>query len=113
MKTTVLSLFFTILSAACGQTDEPTSTIMEDQNQETPRTVSVDVTGEENAYTFSIGILSPDTGCDQYADWWEIVSLDGDLIYRRILAHSHVNEQPFVRSGGPVAIHEELSLIHI
>jgi hypothetical protein len=66
--------------------------------------ISVEVTGDPNAYRFSVGIASPDTGCDQYADWWEVLTQEGELIYRRILAHSHVNEQPFVRSGGPVAI---------
>jgi hypothetical protein len=66
--------------------------------------ISVKVTGKPNAYQFSVGIKSPDTGCDQYADWWEVLSEDGKLLYRRILLHSHVNEQPFVRSGGPVAI---------
>lgn len=66
--------------------------------------VSLDVTGGPKAYQFSVGIASPDEGCHQYADWWEVLTEDGDLIYRRILAHSHVAEQPFVRSGGPVAV---------
>ncbi len=65
---------------------------------------SVQVSGEPNAYQFSVGIMSPDKGCEQYADWWEVLSENGTLIYRRILAHSHVNEQPFVRSGQPVRI---------
>lgn len=66
--------------------------------------ISVAVSGNVNQYQFSVGISSPDTGCEQYADWWEVLSEDGELIYRRILLHSHVNDQPFTRSGGPVDI---------
>lgn len=66
--------------------------------------ISVEVAGRQGAYEFNVGIRSPDRGCQQYADWWEVVSEDGRLLYRRVLAHSHVDEQPFVRSGGPVAI---------
>jgi len=66
--------------------------------------VSVAARGETGALEFNVGIRSPDTGCEQYADWWEIVDTDGQLLYRRVLRHSHVDEQPFVRSGGPVDV---------
>jgi hypothetical protein len=73
--------------------------------------VSVEVSGDDNNYQFSVGIKSPDTGCDQYADWWEILTEDGDLVYRRVLAHSHIDEQPFIRSGGPATITEDTEII--
>jgi len=66
--------------------------------------IGVSITGAEQNYTFSVTIESPDTGCDQYADWWEVFTADGVLVYRRILGHSHVDEQPFTRSGGILAI---------
>ena len=79
---------------------------MLETNQGVARITDISVSGEENQYTFSVTIESPDLGCQQYADWWEVIDLDGNLIYRRILTHSHVDEQPFTRSGGPVTISE-------
>ncbi|VAW82231.1 hypothetical protein MNBD_GAMMA13-1072 [hydrothermal vent metagenome] len=73
--------------------------------------VSVDFSGSEFNYTFNVGVLSQDTGCNQYADWWEVISPEGGLIYRRILVHSHIDEQPFVRPGTPVPIADDQIVI--
>lgn len=66
--------------------------------------IKVSVSGESGDYRFSVTISSPDEGCDQYADWWEVIDERGELIFRRILHHSHVGEQPFTRSDEPVKI---------
>lgn len=68
---------------------------------------AVSVSGAPGAYTFSVTVSSPDIGCERYADWWEVLDAEGELLYRRVLLHSHVNEQPFTRSGGPVGISTE------
>ncbi len=65
---------------------------------------AVSASGQAGAYSFSVTLSSPDSGCRQYADWWEVVSEDGKLLYRRVLLHSHVDEQPFTRGGGPVPV---------
>lgn len=84
----------------------PTSdmTIEEFDSELQTKVISVTSRGEPGSYSFSVTIESPDTGCGQYADWWEVISSDGKLLYRRILLHSHVGEQPFTRSGGSVDI---------
>jgi len=98
-------LFFVV---ACGDSDPiEDETMMEEEIldiSDQARIVSAEVSGDSGDYRFNIGISSPDTGCDQYADWWEVINPAGDLLYRRILGHSHVNEQPFSRSGGPIDI---------
>jgi hypothetical protein len=73
--------------------------------------IDVGASGEAGNYQFSVTIRSPDTGCEQYADWWEVLDENGNLLYRRILTHSHASEQPFTRSGGPVAIEADQVVI--
>ncbi|MGI9541632.1 MAG: hypothetical protein ACR2MX_00150 [Cyclobacteriaceae bacterium] len=89
------------LTIACTGSSDLSSDKLESNEA---KIISVEASGTDRAFSFSVGISSPDTGCDQYADWWEVLSLEGTLLYRRILAHSHVNEQPFIRSGGPITI---------
>lgn len=72
---------------------------------------AVSAEGEAGSYTFTVTVRSPDKGCDQYADWWEVVSVNGDLLFRRVLLHSHAGEQPFTRSGGPVDVRSDDTVI--
>jgi hypothetical protein len=65
---------------------------------------AVDATGDAGAYTIAVTLRSQDVDCDQYADWWEVLTPEGSLVYRRILDHSHPHEQPFTRDGGPVEV---------
>jgi hypothetical protein len=79
--------------------------------------LAVTSVGNPGSYTLSVSIESADIDCWQYADWWEVLSEDGILLYRRILEHSHTDENgttdpdapgnTFTRSGGPVAIEAE------
>jgi len=85
-------------------TDSETSEVYQLNLDSQAIVTNVIATGSDNNYTFQVTISSPDLGCDQYADWWEVFTPDSNLVYRRILAHSHVNEQPFTRSGGAVPI---------
>ncbi len=49
-------------------------------------------------YRFDVTIESADTGWEKYADAWEVRAPDGTVLGTRILAHPHVDEQPFTRS---------------
>jgi len=75
------------------------------------KVLEVETTGKENNYTFAVTISSPDTGCNSYADWWEVITPEGELLYRRVLLHSHVDEQPFSRTGGTVAIESQQPVV--
>lgn len=86
---------------ASSSSSQPEAT---DSDAATADVTEVTVSGDASSYTFAVTLASPDTGCDQYANWWEVLDENGALLYRRILGHSHVDEQPFTRTGGPVEI---------
>jgi len=94
---------FLLFVSACSKNSEI--------NAQYAEVLNVSVSGNPPDYSFSVTIKSPDTGCEQFADWWEVITADGDLIYRRILLHSHVDEQPFTRSGGPVKVNDVQEVI--
>jgi hypothetical protein len=121
MKSIRLRLFILLVFALTGCTASttpdastlpavPVQTLAQEdipmKNSVAANVLSVTVTGEPGKYQFDVEVSSPDTGCDQYADWWEVLTENGKLLYRRVLLHSHVDEQPFTRSGGPVPIDE-------
>jgi predicted N-acyltransferase len=76
--------------------------------------IDVKVLRESNGmYSFDVTILSDETGWEKYADKWEVVAPDGTVLGTRILAHPHVDEQPFTRSLDGVAVPENISRITV
>ncbi|MGF1536178.1 MAG: tetratricopeptide repeat protein, partial [Elainellaceae cyanobacterium] len=48
------------------------------------------------SYKLSITVQSPDEDCDRHADWWEVLTEDGELIDRHIIETPHNFERPFI-----------------
>lgn len=64
--------------------------------------VTAQQTGE--TWRFSVTLQHPDTGWDHYADGWRVLDMQGNELGLRVLAHPHVEEQPFTRSLGGVRL---------
>ncbi len=55
-------------------------------------------------WNIHVTLEHPDTGWDHYADGWEILDTEGNVLAYRKLMHPHVDEQPFTRSISGVVI---------
>jgi len=69
--------------------------------------IAVAVTGNENNYTFDVTLETSDIDCSHFANWFEVLTDSGELVYRRILVHPHTDAfsgNPYTRGGGPVSI---------
>ncbi len=76
--------------------------------------IDVKITPEgASTYRFDVTVRHPDTGWDHYADRWEVLDPEGNSLGVRVLAHPHVNEQPFTRSLGGIAIPDEVQEVTI
>ena len=73
----------------------------------------VKVSKGQGGYRFDVTIRHDDTGWDHYADGWEVVTADGEVLGKRVLMHPHVNEQPFTRSLSGVQIPGGLDSVNI
>ena len=58
---------------------------------------------------FDVTVRHDDDGWQHYANRWEVLSPDGEVLATRVLAHPHDNEQPFTRSLTNVRIPAGLS----
>jgi hypothetical protein len=74
--------------------------------------------GADETWTFTVTVEHPDTGWDDYADGWDVVTPDGDVLkatqsdpFTRPLAHPHVDEQPFTRSQSGITIPEGVTVV--
>ena len=73
-----------------------------------------------DTWIFDVTIQHPDTGWDDYADGWNLVTTDGEILktnldspFTRLLTHPHVDEQPFTRSQSGIVIPEGVTQINV
>lgn len=62
-------------------------------------------------WTFHVTVEHPDSGWEDYADGWDVVTPDGEVLkpdpdsaFTRLLLHPHEGEQPFTRSQSRITI---------
>lgn len=98
MRFHVLALILAAAPALAGQAD----------------VVAASATAEGGGrWTFSATVRHADEGWDHYADAWRVVGPDGTVYGTRELAHPHVDEQPFTRTLGGVAVPEGVAEVRI
>lgn len=66
-----------------------------------------------DGWRFDVTVRHADEGWDHYADGWEVLGPDGARLGHRPLAHPHVDEQPFTRSLGGVAIPDGVGAVTV
>ncbi len=74
---------------------------------------AVKASQQNGLWRFDVTLSHPDTGWDHYADGWRVVAPDGTVLGLRVLAHPHVNEQPFTRGLTGVKIPDHLTKVYI
>jgi hypothetical protein len=65
----------------------------------------------DGTWRFEVTVRHPDTGWDDYADGWDVLTPDGQVLkidetdrFTRLLLHPHESEQPFTRSQSGVMV---------
>lgn len=72
----------------------------------------------DGTWRFDVTVRHPDTGWDDYADGWDVVTPDGlvlkaseDDLFTRLLVHPHENEQPFTRSQSGIVVPDSVTVV--
>lgn len=75
--------------------------------------VRTEFTQRGDAWYVSTTLRHDDTGWNQYADAWRVITEDGKVLGTRVLYHPHEDEQPFTRSLGGVEIPAEIDIVYV
>ena len=67
----------------------------------------------DGTWTFEVTVQHEDTGWEHYADRWEVLASGDEVLATRVLAHPHVDEQPFTRSQSGIVIPEVTSQVRV
>lgn len=78
-----------------------------------PEVVDVSASKQGADWRFDVTVAHGDEGWDHYADAWRVVGPDGEVYGLRVLAHPHVDEQPFTRSLSGVSIPEGVAEVTV
>jgi hypothetical protein len=62
-------------------------------------------------WQFTVTVQHADEGWEHYANRFDVLSPDGTVLGVRTLYHTHVDEQPFTRSLGGVAVPEGIDKV--
>ena len=60
--------------------------------------------GSKGKWTFHVTVRHGDTGWEHFANRWEVLSTEREILETRVLAHPHEHEQPFTRSLSGIAL---------
>ncbi|MGC9358397.1 MAG: hypothetical protein ACP5GX_11035, partial [Anaerolineae bacterium] len=78
------------------------------------------IRGSDGTWTFHVTVSHPDTGWEDYADGWDVVTPGGEVLkpnpddaFTRVLLHPHVNEQPFTRSQSGIEIPSDVTEVRV
>jgi len=115
----VIALLALLLVSACGSTPGPpaetaTATVPPQATEEKGNADVLHVRAVQSgdgSWTFSVTVDHPDTGWEDYADGWDVLTPDGQVLkpdpdspFTRLLLHPHETEQPFTRSQSGIVI---------
>ncbi len=102
-------------------TQESTSTSTPNENSADANVIFVRVVETSpSIYTFHVTVEHPDLGWDDYADGWDVVLPDDQVVkanaddpFTRLLLHPHETEQPFTRSQSNIAIDASITFVTV
>lgn len=78
------------------------------------------VQATDGTWTLHVTVEHPDTGWEDYADGWDVLTPDGTVLkpdpdqpFTRLLTHPHETEQPFTRSQSGIVIPDGVTRVRV